>query len=75
MTLLAAAVILGSAAVIQGRILNRRGLRGELWAMWVLTVLALVCFVIYEMRPELLQYPMQVMRRVFTPVGDWILGR
>lgn len=75
MRLLIAMLILGGAAVIHGRALSRRGERGELWAMVVLTGLALAAFVIYELHPELLRSIMVGMRRVFTPVGDWILGK
>lgn len=75
MRLLVALLVLGASAVVQGRRLSRQGQRGELWAMAVLTALTASAFVVYEVRPELLQAPMTVMRRVFTPVGDWILGR
>lgn len=75
MRLLIALLVLGGSAVVHGRLLARRGQQGELWAMAVLTVLTAAAFVVYEVRPELLQAPMTVMRRVFTPVGDWILGR
>lgn len=75
MRLFLAFLILGAGALIQGWMLRRQELRGELWAMGALTAAALAAFTIYELRPELLRYPMVLMRQVFTPVGDWILGR
>lgn len=75
MRLLVALLFLGGSAALQGRILSRRGQRGELWAMAVLTAITAAAFVVYEVRPQLLQSLMTGMRHVFTPVGDWILGR
>lgn len=75
MRILLAVLILGGGAAVEGWILYRRRQTGELWAMLTLTAAALAAFVVYQLRPELLQYPMFLMRRVFTPIGDWIVGR
>ncbi|OUM99874.1 MAG: hypothetical protein BAA04_07250 [Firmicutes bacterium ZCTH02-B6] len=74
MRFLIALLILGANALIQWPTLSRRGQKGELWAMLVLTALTLGLFALCEFRPDALQYPMSLLQQVFTPVGDWILG-
>lgn len=75
MRFLFALLILGAGALIQAPTLSRQGKTGELWAMLALTVLTLCLFALFEFRPDALQYPMSMLQRVFTPVGDWILGQ
>lgn len=74
MRFLFALIILGGSAALQAPGLRRRGRTGELWAMVAMTALTLALFAVYEFRPELLRSPMVLLRQVFTPVGDWILG-
>ncbi|HEY8416722.1 MAG TPA: hypothetical protein VIK93_01660 [Limnochordales bacterium] len=74
MRLFLALLILGGYALLQAPSLNRRGQRGELWAMLALTVLAIALFALHEARPNALQYPMVWMRSVFAPIGYWIVG-
>lgn len=75
MRLFFAVLVLVASGALQGWMLRRRHQRGELWAMSALTAAALTAFALYELRAEWLQYPMFLMRQVFTPIGDWILGR
>lgn len=67
-------IIVGGSALLQAPGLHRRGQTGELWTMLALTVVTLGLFALHELNREALQYPMVLLRMIFTPVGYWIVG-
>lgn len=75
MKLILPLVILGGAAFLQAMVLHRRGQSGERIAVLVLTAISLTGYVIYDINPDLLLYPMHIMNLIFTPIGKWIVGR
>lgn len=74
MRLFLALAVLGGSTLLQGISLYRRGERGEIVAISVISALAMASVVIYEYRPEWLTAPMDAMRWIFDPIGDAITG-